>query len=274
MRRPARRAPFAGSPSSSVSASWPPPATAARRRPATSPSASPSPSPSVATTGRPEAFDAASLDTAFPIKHVVFLIKENRTFDNLFGTFPGANGVRVGNDNGRPRPLVRGTDGRTTSDIPHCYPCAISAWDGGRMDNFDQGVGGDWAYTQLHQDQLPNYWRWAQDFTLFDNFFASAQGPSFPNHLYSIAATSGRRARQPPADRVLLEHVRVRRAAQQLVEVVDSEGKIKRVPPCFDFLTEGDLLTRRGDPVGVLRGPGGPARLHLVRVQGDRPLPR
>ena len=38
---------------------------------------------------------------------------------------------------------------------------------------------------------MPNYWRWASDNVLFDNFFASAQGPSFPNHLYSIAAQSG-----------------------------------------------------------------------------------
>ena len=32
------------------------------------------------------------------------------------------------------------------------------------------------------QDQLPNYWEWASHNALFDNFFASAQGPSFPNH--------------------------------------------------------------------------------------------
>jgi phospholipase C len=124
-------------------------------------------SPRVITTGQPEAFDAAALETAFPIKHVVFLIKENRTFDNLFGTFPGANGVTVGMDRGAPRPLVRGTGGRTSSDIPHCYPCALAAWNGGAMDGFDQGEGGDWAYTQLQRDQLPNYWRWAEEHALF-----------------------------------------------------------------------------------------------------------
>lgn len=26
-----------------------------------------------------------------PIKHIVFFIKENRTFDNYFGTYPGAD---------------------------------------------------------------------------------------------------------------------------------------------------------------------------------------
>ncbi|MGH2672919.1 MAG: alkaline phosphatase family protein, partial [Actinomycetota bacterium] len=113
-------------------------------------------------TGEPEAFDAAALETEFPIKHVVFLIKENRTFDNLFGTFPGANGVSVGMEDGRPRPLVRGTEGRLPGDIPHCYPCAITAWNDGAMDGFVQGEHGEYAYTQLHRDQLPNYWHWAE----------------------------------------------------------------------------------------------------------------
>ena len=30
------------------------------------------------------------------IQHVVFLIKENRTFDHYFGTFPGADGTTTG----------------------------------------------------------------------------------------------------------------------------------------------------------------------------------
>ena len=84
-------------------------------------SPSPLPSPSVITTGAPEVFDATQLETEFPIKHVVFLIKENRTFDNLFGTFPGANGVTVGMEHGAPRELTPGTDGRIPGDIPHCY---------------------------------------------------------------------------------------------------------------------------------------------------------
>src|SRR5687768_2310772 len=58
--------------------------------------------------------------TVWPIKHVVFLVKENRTFDNLFGTFPGADGVSFGFDDGKRRPLTRGTDGSIGSeDIAH-----------------------------------------------------------------------------------------------------------------------------------------------------------
>ena len=194
----------------------------------------------------PDPVDASALATRWPIKHVIFLLKENRTFDNLFGTFPGANGTRVGMDHGVQRPLVKGTDGATYDDIPHCYQCALAAWDGGAMDGFNQSDSADrWAYTQLHRDQLPNYWHWASHNVLFDNFFASAQGPSFPNHLYAIAATSGG-AHDNPRRKPSLTHgsntFGCDAPGEQLVEVYDSEGNIRWVPPCFDFQTEGDLL--------------------------------
>ena len=31
-----------------------------------------------------------------PIKHVIFMVKENRTFDHYFGTYPGADGATRG----------------------------------------------------------------------------------------------------------------------------------------------------------------------------------
>ena len=226
--------------------------TVAAGLPRGSESPQPSWSPSVITTGSPEAgFDAAALETAFPIKHVVFLIKENRTYDHMFGTFPGGNGVTVGMDGGVERPLVRGTDGRLPGDIPHCYECALAAWNGGKMDGFARGEHPDEAYTQLHRDQLPNYWRWAERNVLFDNFFASAHGPSFPNHLYSIAATSGGaldNPRRTPGITRGSNTFGCDAPEQQKAEVRDSEGNVKFVPPCFDFKTEGDLLNRAGVP--------------------------
>jgi phospholipase C len=119
------------------------------------------------------------------------------------------------------------------------------------MDGFLQGDHAPWAYTQLHKDQLPNYWHWARQNVLFDNFFASAQGPSFPNHLYSIAATSGG-AHDNPRRTPSLTHGSNTFGCDaprlQTVEVYDSEGRVKKVPPCFDFLTEGDLLNRARIP--------------------------
>ena len=140
----------------------------------------------------PTPVDAEAFETATPIKHVVFVIKENRTFDNMFGLFPGADGVTVGMDRGEPRTLTPAVD-RLEMDIRHCYDCALQAWNEGEMDGFAtiSETADEYAYTQFQPGDLPNYWTWASSFVLGDKFFASAQGPSFPNHLYTIAAQSG-----------------------------------------------------------------------------------
>ncbi len=218
-----------------------PPASTASAGP-TSP-ASPTSSPTVVITG-------GGSGTLWPIKHVVFLIKENRTFDNLFGTFPGADGVSFGYDDGKRRPLILGTDGSIGSeDIPHCYPCSRMAWNHGKMDGFSQDAASErWAYTQLRRAQLPNYWEWASRYVLGDNFFSSAQGPSFPNHLYAIAAQSGGAHDNPRRTGAFRSSNTFGCDAPkgQTVTVVDSEGKEKQVQPCFEFQTEGDLLNDAG----------------------------
>src|SRR5688572_20107428 len=85
--------------------------------------------------GRPEVVDASAIETRWPIKHVIFIIKENRTTDHLFGRFPGVNGVTQGLDGDRLRPLTLPPD-RLPDDIPHCYDCAIESWNEGRMNRF------------------------------------------------------------------------------------------------------------------------------------------
>ena len=190
------------------------------------------------------------IPTEWPIKHVVFVVKENRSFDNLFGRFPGADGARFAMDGHRRRPLTRGTDQRA-ADMPHCYSCSIQAWDHGRMDGFNQSVYADrYAYTQMTgASQMPNYWHWAKRNVLADNFFASAQGPSFPNHLYSIAAQSGGAHDNPVRiPRLHSNTFGCDAPKEELVRVVDEEGHVKEVSPCFDFKTEGDLLNRAGVP--------------------------
>src|SRR5919106_2927998 len=68
--------------------------------------------------GRPAVTDASAFETRWPIKHVIFLIKENRTTDHLFGRFPGVDGVTQGLDGDRVRPLTKPPD-RLPDDIPH-----------------------------------------------------------------------------------------------------------------------------------------------------------
>jgi hypothetical protein len=68
------------------------------------------------------------------IKHTVFIVKENRTFDNYFGTFPGANGATSGTiSTGEVIPLRHAPD-MTPRDIDHSYQAAVKAIDGAAHD--------------------------------------------------------------------------------------------------------------------------------------------
>jgi hypothetical protein len=141
------------------------------------------------------------------IQHVVFLIKENRTFDNYFGKFSGANGSQTALDSqGKVVPLAPASDTTFGCDIDHSWQGANLAWDCGQQDKFDligysKGKTGcdttqpppytNHSLTQFSQADIPNYWAYAQHFVLGDNMFSSLLGPSFPNHLYTVAAQNG-----------------------------------------------------------------------------------
>jgi phospholipase C len=156
-------------------------------------SCTPAPSGPAATTPAARTASPSKVQLARQkIKHVVFLIKENRTFDNLFGTFPGANGATSGRTcDGRTVKLRRGTD--RTPDVPHQFINGVIVINGGRMNCFDrflhgEGMGG---YVQYHRDQLPNYWRYATHFQLDDRFFSSVYAPTSEEHLWTMAGSSG-----------------------------------------------------------------------------------
>src|SRR5690349_4420429 len=126
----------------------------------TSPSPS-DPNGTVVRSSTPTFTPADDIQTKWPIKHVVILMQENRSFDHMFGTFPGADGVTVGLDDGRRRPLTHLTAQRTP-DVPHCWVCATVDYNHGKMDGFNQDLISDkYAYTQLHRSDEPNYWSWA-----------------------------------------------------------------------------------------------------------------
>jgi len=144
------------------------------------------------------------------IQHVIFLIKENRSFDNYFGTFPGANGLTTALDSaGNVVALAHASDTDFGCDIDHSMTGADTAWDCGQMDKFDKlsysaPKGStivcdktkpppytNHSLTQFVQADIPNYWALAQHFTLGDNMFSALRGPSYPNHMYTVAAQSG-----------------------------------------------------------------------------------
>jgi phospholipase C len=127
------------------------------------------------------------------IEHVVFIVKENRTFDHLFGRFPGADGATTGMTcDGEELPLRRATD--SSPGPGHSFADGITAINGGRMNCFDvlpQGRGLQ-AYVQYRPEQIPNYWAYAERFVLADRFFSSSYGPTWVEHMWIVAAQSDR----------------------------------------------------------------------------------
>jgi phospholipase C len=182
------------------------------------------------------------------IEHFVFIVKENRTFDNLFGTFPGADGATSGTiSTGDVIPLGRTPD-RTSRDISHSFQSAVKAIDGGAMDQFDLipggNVDGDFlAYTQHTEEDIPNYFTYARNFVLADAFFSSLTGPSFPNHLYTVGAQSGGAINNPNKSQGVWG---CDSPAESTVQVMDDDGAIHPEYPCFDFQTLADSLEAQG----------------------------
>ena len=131
--------------------------------------------------------DAATVALArTKIDHIVFVIKENRTFDNYFGQFPGADGATTGNTcDGGERPLLPAPDRGYASG--HSFTDGVSAINGGQMNCFT-----DVGYTQFSESQIPNYWAYARRFTLADEFFSSVYGPTGIEHLWTFASQSDR----------------------------------------------------------------------------------
>lgn len=132
-----------------------------------------------------------------PIQHIVFLIKENRTFDNYFGAFPGVNGTTIGKVkvNGHVQTIPLNPLPDSITNYCHEWSCAHAAYDNGKMDNFNYAAGCTTppyaCYTQANAGLIPNYWALASHFVLNDNTFSSLEGASFANHLYTVAAASG-----------------------------------------------------------------------------------
>jgi phospholipase C len=188
------------------------------------------------------------------IQHFVFIIKENRTFDNYFGTFPGANGATQGTiSTGQVLPLAHAPDVMPRG-VAHTWQAAMQAIDYGRMDGFDLPaiskalctVNGDYlCYQQYYQQDLPNYWEYATTFSLADEAFSSEHSASFANHLYTVAAESGGVINNPYGTSNP-QGWGCDAPAKSVVQIINSQSYISLVRPCFDFQTLPDSLQNAG----------------------------
>jgi phospholipase C len=197
-----------------------------------------------------------TVDTQWPIKRAIYLMMENRSFDNYFGAFPGANGTTTGDRDGKEVPLIHSPEW-LPGDLRHSHEQALLHYDGGKMDGFAHSVTPEfapvsaaYAYSQVKEEDIPNYWHWARNHVLCDNFFASAMGASYPQHLYMVSGQSRGVVNNPfnpsPTE---FRGIHITKTwgcdapEGEYVEAHDAEGNVHRQRPCFDMRTQGEQLT-------------------------------
>lgn len=188
------------------------------------------------------------------IKHVVIIIQENRSVDNLFNGFPRADTVQYGASTEHGLVRLRPVDLDYPHDVDHQHRAFMREYDGGRMDGFDQVKTYPerdpyLAYTYIPRQEVEPYWQMALDWTFGDRMFQSNTGPSFPAHLYLVAGQSENTADNP-------NHIETGHFAwgcdsplNATVSVLAPSGAEEPGPfPCLDFRTLADELDVAGLP--------------------------
>jgi phospholipase C len=131
------------------------------------------------------------------IQHVVIVVQENRSFDNLFQGYPGADTRSYGYDSTGKKVTLTPAGLQGTFDPGHESRDFFAACDGSpigqncKMDAFDLEGGGskgsDPEYAYVPHSQVKPYFAMASQYVLADRMFASQLDGSFISHQYIIA---------------------------------------------------------------------------------------
>jgi phospholipase C len=137
--------------------------------------------------------------TTTPITHFIFMMQGDRSFDNYFGTYPGADGIPAETCQKR---IVTGPATGCVKPFPlhGKVPPMLGAgaeelhkqYDNGAMDGFvaayqDEGRDGTNTMGYYDQRDLPTYWDLAARYALFDHFFSSTNDGVRANRSYWVA---------------------------------------------------------------------------------------
>ncbi|MGC1335390.1 MAG: alkaline phosphatase family protein, partial [Candidatus Cybelea sp.] len=217
------------------------------------------------------------------IEHIVVVVQENRSVDNLFNGLPGANTVQSGKNMKGQTVILQPVSLTAPFDISHRHKAWVAEYDHGRLDGFSsenlhcykkgrcpkRDVA---AYAYVPQSEIQPYWDMAEQYTFADNMFQTNQGPSFPAHQYIISGTStinnrsDLKAAENPRDP--RRHGRVGGCNSQRstrVVTIDRNGKEGRaVYPCFDRISIMDLMNQRDLSWHYYQEYGGSGLWHAV----------
>ncbi len=141
-----------------------------------------------------------------PIRHVIVMMKENRSFDHLLGKLhdrgqPDSEALPPGFTNPDSAGVAVPYSPATTTCLPHDPAHQFSGMtagvNGGAMDGFvknaasSTGTDGHWVMSVYDQPQLPFYYFLASTFALSDRHFAPAQSGTFCNRNFMLFGTNG-----------------------------------------------------------------------------------
>jgi len=229
------------------------------------------------------------------IETIVVIYAENRSFDHLYGHFPGANGIDQATEDqktqldhdgtplrqltvfnidkvddrfprmpNKPFPIEEAPISQTANKI---LPSPIHAFfhnkeqiNGGRNNMFAaMSTVGGWTVAYFDGSKLKS-WQWAKDYTLADNFFMGAFGGSYLNHQWLICACTPRFDDAPPKMRAVL----------------DENGKLKKKPespsandgPVILYSATGGQVTPDGWSVNTTQPPYQPSGVEPASADG------
>ena len=187
------------------------------------------------------------------IRHVIIIMQENRAFDEYFGTYPGVDGIPM--KDGVPLVCVPDPDEggcvrpyHDPNDVnfggPHGQYDAEADINDGKMDGFIEQAEdainntcsrsthpGECMARMARLDvmgyhdrrEIPNYWKYADEFVLQDHMFESVASWSLPSHLYLVSAWSARCTHGDP-----LSCVDALQGPERLI--IDANGTPTQVP--------------------------------------------
>ncbi len=207
-----------------------------------------------------------------PIKHIVFIAKENRSFDTYFGAMPdpGNNLDQATTascyDKANPSNVTTFTMPQAhdpmPQDVAHANYTFYQAYHKGAMDGFChengavvKSTGEDIADSQMQAGDIPHYWDYAQTYGIGDRMFASWRGASFANNVYAVAAQTGRYSTilnrraifGNPDDPIGgLHSWGCTNSANTTVSMIDLRGNLSTTYPCFGFPSMPNLMDDAG----------------------------
>lgn len=194
------------------------------------------------------------------IQHVVIIIQENRSPDDLFNGLPGADTVKSGlNSKGQ---LVQLRPELLTApyDLSHRHSGFTTEYANGKLDGFDLVVShcqrgrkcpppGKRAYAYVPQYEVQPYFDLAETYAFGDRMFETNQGPSFPAHQYFLSGTSTIYQNAPlrASENPLTLQYKLTGGCDSplgsLVLLIDTQGnENKSMYPCFDRPSLTDLI--------------------------------